>query len=67
VEYVLYTLVAAGIVGLGGKTYFEKQLASKAKVKRDTAANSKRKNMLALAAPEPADGRRKRRPQFGKR
>jgi hypothetical protein len=67
VEYVIYTLVAAGIVGLGGKSYFEKQLALKAKAKRDAATSSKRRNMLALAAPEPATGGRKRRPQFGKR
>jgi hypothetical protein len=50
VEYILYSLVAAGIVGLGGKTYFEKQLAAKAKAKRDAATSSKRRNMLALAA-----------------
>jgi hypothetical protein len=67
VEYIIYTLVAAGIVGLGGKTYFEKQVALKVKAKRDAATSNKRKNMLALAAPEPALGGRKRRAQFGKR
>jgi hypothetical protein len=67
VEYVLYTLVAVGVVGLGGKSYFEKQFAAKAKAKRDAASIVKRKQVLALAAPEPATGGRKRRPQFGKR
>jgi hypothetical protein len=67
VEYILYSLVAAGIVGLGGKTYFEKQLAAKAKAKRDAATSSKRRNMLALAAPGATPGRRNRRAQFGKR
>ncbi len=67
VEYVIYTLVAAGIAGLGGKSYFQKQVALKVKAKRDAATTSKRKNMLALAAPEPTLGGRKRRPQFGKR
>jgi hypothetical protein len=60
VEYVLYALVAAGIVGLGGK-------ALKAKAKRDAAASNKRRTMLALAAPDASPGGRKRRPQFGKR
>jgi hypothetical protein len=67
VEYVVYTLIAAGIVGLGGKTYFEKQVALKAKAKRDAASTVKRKQMLALAAPDVGLGGRKRRPQFGKR
>jgi uncharacterized protein HemX len=67
VEYVLYALVAAGIVGLGGKTYFQQQQALKAKAKRDAAASNKRRTMLALAAPDASPGGRKRRPQFGKR
>jgi hypothetical protein len=67
VEYVVYTLIAAGIVGLGGKSYFEKKVASRAKVKRDAATSVKRKQLLALAAPDAAMGGRKRRPQFGKR
>jgi hypothetical protein len=66
VEYVIYTLVAAGVVGLGGKSYFQKQMAVKAKAKRDAASSVKRKQMLALAAPD-ALGGRKRRAQFGKR
>jgi hypothetical protein len=67
VEYVVYTLIAAGVVGLGGKSYFQKQVALKAKAKRDAASTVKRKQMLALAAPDAATGGRKRRPQFGKR
>lgn len=65
-EYILYSLVAVGIVGLGGKTYFAKQMAAKAKVKRDAAITSKRKNLLALEGPSAPTGR-KRKPQFGKR
>jgi hypothetical protein len=65
VEYLVYILIVVGIVGLLGKTYFEKQLAAKAKTKRDTAAATKRRGQLALAAPEPVG--RKRQPQFGRR
>lgn len=66
VEYILYSLVAAGIFGLGGKTYFEKQMAARAKAKRDAATTSKRRNLLALEGPSATTGR-KRKPQFGKR
>jgi hypothetical protein len=67
VEYIIYSLVAAGIVGIGGKTYFEKQLAAKAKAKRDAATANKRRSLLALEGPSAAPGRRNRRAQFGKR
>jgi hypothetical protein len=67
VEYLVYILIVAGIVGLLGKTYFEKQLAAKAKTKRDAAAATKRRGQLALAAPEAGAGGRKRQPQFGRR
>jgi hypothetical protein len=66
VEYIVYTLVAAGIVGIGGKSYFQKQIALKAKAKRDAATAVKRKSLLALEVPEQAVGHR-RKAQFGKR
>jgi hypothetical protein len=65
VENTISFLLIVGGLAVAGGTYWRQKQLSEAKLKRENAV--KRKAFLALAAPEAKDGRRKRKPQFGRR